>query len=81
MRYIYLTIAIILAMISYNFGWFFEGQSAIQAAKQVTIGYDFQEAKASYMFWQRLQSMIEVASAIFLILFAITFFNKPKQTK
>jgi len=78
-RYTYLTIAIILIVISYNFGWFFEGQSAIEAAKQVTTGYNFQEAKATYMFWQRIQSMVEVGSAIFLVLFATTFFKKNKQ--
>lgn len=80
-RYLYLTIAFILLFISFNFGWFFEGQSAIAAAKQVLNGYDYQEARTSMMLWQRIHSVLDVGAAVFLVLFATTFFKKREAHK
>ena len=80
-RYVYLIIALILMLISFNFGWFFEGQSAIESAKQVLRGYDYQEARTTMMVWQRLHSILDVGCAVFLILFATTFFKKKEKHK
>lgn len=70
-KYIYLTIAVLLTIISFNFGWFFEGEAAIAASKQVLKGFDYQAARAEYQFWQTTQIAVNVAAVLFYGLFIV----------
>ena len=60
-KYIYLTLTIILGIISFNFNWFFDGQTAIEAAKQVLTGFNYQEAITEMIFWTRMQILTKLA--------------------
>jgi len=75
-RYIYLTLTIIFGIIAFNFDWLFEGQSAIEAAKQVLTGFNYQEARAKMIFWERVQTATNVGFWVSLAFFISTFFNK-----
>lgn len=78
-KYIYLTLTIILGIISFNFNWFFDGQTAIEAAKQVLTGFNYQEAITEMIFWTRMQILTKLAFYLFLGLFIITLFNKQQK--
>jgi hypothetical protein len=78
-RYIYLTLTVILLTVSWNFDWFFAGQTAIEAVKQVKTGFDYQQGVAMVKFWTGVKTIIDIASAVFFLLFIFTL--KPKTNK
>jgi hypothetical protein len=78
-KYIYLALAITLTVIGFNFGWYFEGESAIAAANQVLTGFDYQAARAEYRFWQTVHTAVNVGAVIFFGLFVVQILKTKKK--
>jgi hypothetical protein len=68
-------------VISSNFDWFIAGQTAVAAADQVKIGYDYQAGITMMNFWEKVRSLISISVWVFIALFASTFFNKKTEEK
>jgi hypothetical protein len=79
--YIYATLAIILGVISFNFQWFFDGQTAIAATKQVLTGFDYQAARTEMAFWGTIKSAVNVGFWVSVVFFITSFFPRKQTDK